>query len=44
MAQEVKNYVVATGNDMSELMTNVRVARERGWITTGPIAHPAVDA
>lgn len=37
MAQEVKDVTVATGTDMSELMENVSVARERGWITTGPI-------
>lgn len=37
MAQEVKDFTVATGSDMSELMANVGVARERGWVTSGPI-------
>jgi hypothetical protein len=37
MAQEVKDSTTATGSDMSELLTNVGVARERGWITAGPI-------
>lgn len=38
MAQEVKDSIVATGSDMSELMANVEAARERGWITSGSVA------
>lgn len=37
MAQEVKDYTVAVGSDMPELMANLTTARERGWITSGPI-------
>jgi hypothetical protein len=37
MAQEVKDSTIATGSDMPELMENLSVARELGWITSGPI-------
>jgi|GEM_PF-6523939 hypothetical protein len=37
MAQQVTDYTVATASDMAELMENLSVARERGWITAGPI-------
>jgi hypothetical protein len=37
MAQEVKDYTIATGSDMPELMQNLSTAREQGWITSGPI-------
>jgi hypothetical protein len=37
VAQEVKDSTIATGSDMPELMANLSVAREHGWITSGPI-------
>jgi hypothetical protein len=46
MALEVKESTVAMGEDMSILLENVSLARQDGWIVSGPIvvrAHHLVQ-
>jgi len=37
MALEIKESNVAMGEDMATLLENISLARQEGWIVSGPI-------
>jgi hypothetical protein len=37
MALEVKESNVAIGEDMATLLENISLARQEGWVVSGPI-------